>query len=166
MILAFYRGVGAKRWMDRLVSWWDRGAFSHCEIVFKKNLDGSYLCGSSSRLDGGIRLKDIHFNPYNWEFVWVPGDDINVFNYFRFRDGLIDYDYRGLFGQAIRPIPPDHTKRICSHACAEAMGLRQPWRYTPNSLYAYCAMHGTEDIAGRLEAYLPGPDVLTYLAPA
>jgi hypothetical protein len=50
--IALYKGK--KTITDKLISWWDRGLYSHVELVFS---DG--LCASSSPRDGGVRMKPI-----------------------------------------------------------------------------------------------------------
>ena len=55
MIIAFYRGRA--RLFNRLVCWWLRGPYSHCEALIDPLPDGRWLCASSSYMDGGVRLK-------------------------------------------------------------------------------------------------------------
>ena len=67
MQVAFYKGTrsGLSGLFNRLVRWWTRGPYSHCEVVFtdEPSKDGGVLCGSSSKLDGGVRLKFVVLDP-------------------------------------------------------------------------------------------------------
>ena len=69
MIVAFYTAnhKGLPGVYNRLVKWWERGRYSHCEILFS---DGQ--CASSSFMDGGVRFKKIDFAIDKWDFVRVP----------------------------------------------------------------------------------------------
>lgn len=66
MKLALYKSTrpGLPGLYNRLVRWWTDSEYSHCELVFS---DG--MCGSSSWLDGGVRLKRIELDPDHWDVI-------------------------------------------------------------------------------------------------
>ena len=71
MRAAFYRGTrpGLQGIYSRLVRWIDRGAYSHCELIFS---DG--MSGSASYIDGGVRLKRIDYDTDHWDVIDLPAD--------------------------------------------------------------------------------------------
>jgi hypothetical protein len=76
---AFYRGRG-RFWADTMVKRFTGGRFSHCELVRSEAplRDGmTATCIGASAMDGGVRVKDITFDPGKWVFrpaPWAPAD--------------------------------------------------------------------------------------------
>ncbi len=133
MIIAFYKSTpkGIKGLYNRLVRWWCRGTYSHCEILFS---DG--LCASSSFMDGGVRFKQINLNPHHWDFIRVPDwleRDARV--WFATYEGC-KYDVLGNLHFVVGLVADDKRKWFCSEAVAAALGVTEPWRFDPNSLAA------------------------------
>jgi hypothetical protein len=131
--IAFYKG--RTRLFNRLVSWWTRGPYSHCELVVSQ-LNTGALCWSSSFLDGGVRLKVIALDPAHWDLVdlhLTPGQAAAAEQWFEAHEGQ-PYDVLGLFGFLWRPFSQEKNKWYCSDAVAAALGMRDPWRFDPNSL--------------------------------
>lgn len=131
--IAFYRGH--TRLFNRLVSWWLRGGYSHCELMVERMSDGRWLCASSSYQDGGVRLKSIDLAPDRWAVVSVPGDLEQALRWFEARIGA-GYDVPGLLGFVWRRARQDQRRWFCSEAVAAAIGYREPWRFDPCTLYA------------------------------
>lgn len=136
MKVAFYKGTlpGWRGWISRLVRFADRGAYSHCEVVFS---DG--LCASASWLDGGVRFKQINFKPGHWDFVDISADaaeEARVRKWFTERTGC-HYDLPGSFGVVFRVFPQSAGRYFCSEAAAAALGLPEAWRIGPNLLAAF-----------------------------
>lgn len=131
MKAAFYKGK--RRLFNRLVSWWDRGPYSHMEIVFDDQTSAS-----SSFMDGGVRFKPIQFDDSRWDFIELPkeyfNDDISR-SWFRNNLGL-SYDFAGLIRFTIGAISEHKKKYFCSEACLASLGIDEPWRFTPNSAHA------------------------------
>ena len=144
MKVAFYKGTlpGWRGWMSRLVRFADRGAYSHCEVVFS---DG--LCASASWLDGGVRFKQINFKPGHWDFVDISADveeEARVRKWFAEHTGC-RYDLPGSFGVVFRVFPQSADRYFCSEAAAAALGLPEAWRIGPNLLAAFLKnAHGKE----------------------
>lgn len=132
MRVAFYKG--RSRLFNRFVTWWTAGSYSHCEAVFDgfRGLRGPVLCGSSSLMDGGVRRKMIELAPEKWDVIDVPAiDGIRVLDWFikHNRDG---YDVIGLLSTS-SPIRHNRRRWFCNEAIGTAAGLRDAWRFNPNS---------------------------------
>lgn len=130
--IAFYKGThaGIKGLYNRLVRAWTRGPYSHVEVVFT---DGT--CGSASYVDGGVRYTRIDFDPAKWDMlVLPPGLEAAARAYFDAHLGE-GYDLLGNLHFLIGFIPDARRRKFCSEAAAEALGLRDGWRYDPSSLY-------------------------------
>lgn len=131
MQIAFYKG--RKRFFNRFVSWWDRGPYSHMEVIYA---DGQ--AASSSFMDRGIRFKRIEFDADKWDVVDVPNglfDEHASRNWFVAHVGR-RYDFLGLIRFAFDAIPERKSKWFCSEACLESLGIKDPWRFTPNAAYS------------------------------
>lgn len=131
MRAAFYKGTrpGASGVYNRLVRAWERGPYSHCELVFS---DG--ISASSSFLDGGVRFKLISFDPANWDIFEMPVHlEMAARKWFTDHEGEA-YDLMGNVHLVIGFVPSCLRKRFCSAAMADALGLPDPWRFGPNAL--------------------------------
>lgn len=132
MKIAFYKG--RKRLFNRFVCWWTRGPYSHCEVVFDgfRGLDVPVLCGSSSFMDGGVRLKVIDLKPEHWDILDVPAvDGLRALDWFH-AHLRAKYDVIGLLSTSL-PVPERPGRFFCNEAIGAGVGLPEPWRYTPNS---------------------------------
>lgn len=129
---AFYKGThsGIKGLYNILVRLWTRGKYSHVEVVFS---DG--ICGSASFIDGGVRYKRIDFDPDKWDFLEIPGEWEPVARrYFDDHNGA-GYDIMGNVHFLIGFVRDSNSRKFCSEAAAEAIGVCEPWRFEPNNLY-------------------------------
>lgn len=129
--IAFYKGRA--RLFNRVVSWWERGPYSHCELVVGASEDGA-LCWSSSFLDGGVRLKTIKLDPDHWDLVSFPVSaerEAFALEWFRAHEGQ-PYDVRGLLGFVWRPCGDDKDRWYCNEAIGASLQLDAPWRFAPN----------------------------------
>lgn len=138
---------GKTRLFDRMIQWWTRSDYSHCEVVFAYNgqSDLSY-CASSSFLDGGIRFKWMALDPEKWDIVEIDGDETMAFAWFAQRLGT-PYDFKGILGCVLRCVPPSDNRWFCSSAIAAAIGWPEAWRVVPANLrnaadYRAGAAHG------------------------
>lgn len=130
---AFYKGTrpGLPGVYNHLVRKWERGPYSHCELIFS---DG--MSASASFEDKGVRFKAIDYTPENWDFIDLPPHlEGPARAWFEDHDGW-SYDIRGNFHHVIGFIPASTKKKFCSSACAEALGMPTAWRFGPNALYA------------------------------
>ena len=133
MKVAFYKGK--TRIFNRLVSWWLRGNYSHCELVLSTNSLERSECVSSSFMDGGVRTKYMTLNPEHWDFVDVQANEAFVRSWLAYHEED-RYDVLGLLGFVWRRESGHQDKWFCSEAIAEALGLNESWRYKPNGLAA------------------------------
>lgn len=126
--VAFYKG--RTRIFNKGVSWWTRGPYSHCELIVGGK---SY---SSSFLDGGVRVKEIEYDPAHWDIVDVPwADAAAAVAWFEAHMGE-GYDLVGLVGFVFRRVEDDRGRYFCSEAVASSLGFVDCWRFDPNTFYA------------------------------
>ena len=140
MRVALYRGTrpGLQGVFNIVVRWWTRGPYSHCELILAEYPDGTVLCGSASHLDGGVRLKRMALCPSRWEIRRLPfGNPERARQWFEQRKGH-GYDLLGVLGFVVRPIRGSRHRWFCSEAVLGAVGMREPWRFCPNTLAALC----------------------------
>jgi hypothetical protein len=130
--IAFYKGPAPtllRRLVHSLICWRTDGQYSHVELV----KDG-YLGHTASFLDGGVRVKAIDFSTGRWDMVTTPGDEGAAIRWFQDHMGE-PYDWFGLFGWVLPWRVSCRKWWFCSEAVAEAMGLPESWRISPNDLY-------------------------------
>lgn len=134
MKIAFLKSK--KHIFNRVVSCWTRGPYSHCEVVFS---DG--MCASSSFLDHGVRFKRIDITSEDYDVLDVPNiDEAKVRQWFVDHLGQ-KYDVIGLLSP-LTPIHETKYKWFCNESIGAAMGIPEPWRFTPNSFACVCEAMG------------------------
>lgn len=139
MLIAFYKG--RKRPFNRFVAWWTAGPYSHCECVYEvgNGLAGTVLCWSSSFMDDGVRPKLMVLNPEHWDLLDVPAlDGEKAFKWFTEHEDD-EYDLWGLLSTSF-PIPHAPRKHFCNEAIGTAGGLKEAWRFNPNSFARVCEL--------------------------
>ncbi|WP_434033729.1 hypothetical protein [Cupriavidus sp. a3] len=131
MRAAFYRGTrpGIAGLYNRLVRWWCRSPYSHCELIFS---DG--MAASASYMDGGVRFKAIEFSADRWDVIDLSGADESAALAWFIGQAGRPYDLLGNLGFLWRPIAGARRAWFCSEAVAAALGYRDPWRYDPATL--------------------------------
>ncbi|WP_434033602.1 hypothetical protein [Cupriavidus sp. a3] len=131
MRAAFYRGTrpGMAGLYNRLVRWWCRSPYSHCELIFS---DG--MAASASYMDGGVRFKAIEFDADRWDIVDLPDDGEAAARAWFVNQIGAPYDLLGNVGFVWRPIADARRAWFCSEAVAAALGYTEPWRYDPATL--------------------------------
>lgn len=127
---AFYKGrlSGARGAFNAVTCWWLRGAYSHCEWVFS---DG--LCGSSSLVDGGVRIKRIELDPTKWDVWPVDVAEAAVREWFGHHVGQ-PYDTLGVAGFVARRLGHNKDGWFCAEAMAASAGYSDAWRFDTCSL--------------------------------
>lgn len=131
MKVAFYKG--RKRLFNRLVAWYLRGDYSHCELILSESI-GVSECASSSYLDGGVRTKRMVLDPEHWDIIEVGGDENYVRSWLSYYEED-RYDILGLLGFVWRRESGMSEKWFCSEAVAAMLGIEEPWRFDPMNLY-------------------------------
>ena len=142
--LALYKGnrsgTGFKVLKSRLGDWLTRkvtkGIYSHCELALLQEY-GQYLCYSSSIRDGGVRQKLMPLPAEKWDLIPLnlSNEQIHQVDAFFIRNRGKKYDWLGAIGVVLK-FNQDKNKYFCSEFCAEALGLSEPWRFSPNDLSA------------------------------
>lgn len=137
MQIAFYKvnRPGVQGLFSRLVRWWTHGPYSHCELVLGTDREGLSRCGSSSYIDGGVRIKDIALDPAHWDVVEVQGNSARAAQWFLEHNGQ-GYDLLGLLFFVLRRRDGAADRWLCSESVAAALGWAEPWRFDPNTFAA------------------------------
>lgn len=133
MRLALYKATrpGLQGIYSRVVRWVDGGKYSHCEILFS---DG--MSASSSFIDGGVRFKQIDYDPEHWDFIDLPASmEPQAREWFEQHEGA-RYDLIGNLKFLLWFVPHSKSRWFCSEAIAAALGMPDPWRYGPSGLAA------------------------------
>jgi hypothetical protein len=126
MKVAFYKHQD--RFFDKLVMFVTGSTYSHCELI----VNGvSY---SASMRDGGVRQKLIDYKSDRWDVLEIEGEAMTAVRWFHEHeeDG---YDYLGLLGFLLPWRTEMQTKWFCSEAVAAALGIPEPWAFSPGKLY-------------------------------
>lgn len=145
--LALYKGVtnakGVKAWAGRLkellVRKMTRGIYSHCEIAVKRS-DGLFCCRSASPRDGGVREKVMSLPSEKWDLIPLEATVAHEAEDLMERTVRSKYDYLGALG-TVSIKGDDKNKWFCSEWCAAALGIAEPWRFSPNDLAVICKRH-------------------------
>lgn len=134
MKAAFYLGRKAENPSSKMFDWlvcaWTKSPYSHCELV----IDG--VCYSSSKRDGGVRAKEIDLKSGHWHVLEIGGDKSAALKWFQGNSGA-RYDVAGLFGFVLPFRTHNLNRWFCSEACAAALGIPEPWRYSPHDLFEH-----------------------------
>jgi len=128
---AFYKGTrpGLAGIYSRVVRWWTKSDYSHVELVLSTD-----RAWSSSFEDGGVRCKPIDFDPARWDLVDLPPAlEQAAEAWFEEHRGA-GYDLVGNLQFVLSPIPHSRRRWFCSEAVAAALGIPDPWRYSPGAL--------------------------------
>lgn len=121
---------------DEAIRLTTHGKYSHCEVVipnFEQDGDLLFECYSASNMDGGVRLKLMPLPTERWDLVKVNINADLVRLFFKQTKGL-KYDMLGAIG-VVLPVGENKRKYFCSEWCAEVIGLADPHKFSPNSLY-------------------------------
>lgn len=137
MKVAFYKG--SKTIYGRLIKWWTGGPYSHVELAVSKNANGTYLCISSSEIDGGVRMKSINVDDATkWDCIELSQYSLRRIDAWIQKNNGKGYDWMGTFGIALPAIFRQNKRRwFCSEAVADMIGMQDPSTYSPNSLYRF-----------------------------
>lgn len=142
MKVAFYKGTHktlVAGMGNRLIRWWTSGQFSHVEAVFEQNPDGTYLCASSSLMDGGVRFTNIDLSDDKWVIL-----DVEAFDAIKSKQWFTDhvgcsYDVAGIFGFIFNRGIESRDKYFCNESVGTSTGIiQQAHRFDPNSFYYLC----------------------------
>ena len=83
-----------------------------------------------------FRFKKIVYDAANWDFIDVPNSlEPAARKWFEDHEGE-KYDVLGNVHFLVPLVGDEKRKWCCSEALAEALGIREAWRFHPNSLAA------------------------------
>lgn len=128
--LAMYKARG--NWLNRLICWWTGGPYSHCELV----INGT--CYSSSIRDGGVRGKVMALPAHSWDIIDLPWADPQMVQGWFDRHARDRYGWLDLILCQILGMRRDGRGAFCSEACAAALALPDPTRFSPGTLAELC----------------------------
>ena len=131
--LALYK---PHKWHDiggRLICWWTRSEYSHCELVVAGE------CYSSSIRDGGVRQRWIDLHERHWDVIDLPWADpagvIALYAQTRKQQyGWLDLIGAQIFNRRLQL----RDGWFCSEWCAAALGMPSPEIYSPGALGDFC----------------------------
>lgn len=130
--LALYKRVV---WWDigaHIIRWWTDSPYSHSEIV----IDDTWM--SSSIPDGGVRAKQIPYNPDHWDLIPLPwAGRMRILSFYRETKGT-PYGWSDLIKRQLFNHRGDDPGYFCSEWCAAALGIPDPEMYSPAALADYC----------------------------
>lgn len=131
MYIAFQK-KNEKNCFHRLISFFTNSDIVHCELVSIKNTKEFF--GYSSYPNDGVRSAWIHYDPSEWIFIELKDVKTKDIKDFFERTKGRKYDWLGCLGFVFGN--PDNPKRyFCSEWCAEALGLENPSKISPDKLY-------------------------------
>lgn len=122
------------RWYDvggRLICWWTKSPYSHCELLVHG------LAYSSSIRDGGVRAAQIDFDEH-WDFIHLPWASEAAVVALHAETMGEPYGWADLVLRQLFNNRGDDSGWFCSEWCAAALGLPEPTRYSPGDLADYC----------------------------
>jgi hypothetical protein len=126
--IAFYKGKGLIG--NRLIKWWCRGQYSHCEMIFSDGIT------AAATITHGVHMQLRSYDHTEWDFIELPASlEAKARQWFVDHEGKA-YDYLGDIRFIFDFIPASKDKWFCSSACAAALGFEDAWRYDPNALAA------------------------------
>jgi hypothetical protein len=115
---------------------------SHCEAIFGADLTRPVPCGSSSFIDGGVRIKDILLSPNHWDVLDVPCFDMERSRqWFMAHDGE-PYDVRGLASVVLPMVGDNPDQRFCSEAILASVAYPNAHKIDPGRMYDLCVYLG------------------------
>lgn len=139
--VASYKGKG--KLFNKLLRWLDISPYSHTELALQLNPDGTWLCCSSSMMDGGVRFKAIDIHSGNWDLIefQVSDEQYSAMLDFCAKKVLqqVKYDCLGMLGAGFIGLRQNKKKEFCNEFVGNAMALmfdiREPFRLRPASFH-------------------------------
>lgn len=117
----------------RLIHWWTRSIYSHCELVI------AGMCYSSSIMDKGVRCTQIELDPDKWDVIDLPwANSDRVLAYFKDTDSNTYGWFSLIASQVFNRNQTDKGSQFCSEWCANALGLPDAATFSPQTLGNTC----------------------------
>lgn len=121
----------------------DRAKYSHSEICVGSSFDDPFECYSSSGVDHGVRQKTMRLAPEKWDLLYLPFvDEKQIRQHFLQTQGA-PYDFWGVGRFALPFLLREHpTAWFCSEWCLAAVGMTEPWRFSPSGAHSALIARG------------------------
>jgi hypothetical protein len=113
--VAFYKGKG--KFIDKLIKWWTKSPYSHCELMFPDD-----RMFSSDAWSGGVRYNK-NYNLANWDIVETPITQIelrSLIEWCDWKNGSA-YDWWGTLSFILPFVHESKKKWFCSELCAAGL---------------------------------------------
>ena len=91
------------------------------------------ISASSSFLDGGVRFKDITYNPDHWDIVELPPELEQAARLWFVQHEGDSYDVIGNLGFVVGPVDDSKRKWFCSEVIMAALGVEEPGKFSPST---------------------------------
>ena len=148
-----HKGQGLRAWLGwaliraaQVGRTWRR--VTHTEILLGGDWRNATI-GSSSLIDGGVRVKTTPLNPDHWIAIEVPDGIMRstplARKWFNIRAGL-PYDWRGAVGSVLYGLGHRSGSWFCNEACGAAMRQTDPHKMPPAGFIAWCFDIGGVDV--------------------
>ena len=130
--IAFYKAKGLRR--DRLIRWWTKSRYSHCELVLPN--DQGWI-GIHPPDSPTVRLRGaMHYSEDDWDFIEfeITSEQRNSIRDFYLETANEHYDWVGMILSHILPYKVRHANKwYCSEWVAYALGVSGviEWREMP-----------------------------------
>lgn len=157
IVLAYvgrHKGEGLRAWLGwALIRLGQVGRthrrVTHTEIL----LDGQWhsaVIGSSSLLDGGVRIKRfVRLTPGNWRAFYLPDGPQRstalAWGWFQKHQGQ-PYDWRGAVGSVLYGLGHRAGSWFCNEACGAALRQTDPHKSPPAAFIAWLVDLGAIDV--------------------
>jgi hypothetical protein len=133
--IAFRKGSDSK--FGALIRLRTASKYSHCEVVITGGIGEKSKCIGASAPLNAVRVEVINLKPENWDFVPVHIKGERLAKLTKSEVGK-PYDYFGAlaWGTPFADDVESKGKWFCSELAAYALGIPEPWRYSPGSLHS------------------------------
>lgn len=114
--LIFYKAKG--RFFDKLIRWYTKEQYSHCEIYFNGN-----CMFSADAWENKTRFKQMAINPDSWDIVDIPVTSKEIAKIYDFciqQEGK-KYDWSGIASFMFPLAKPGFNRWFCSEICTAAL---------------------------------------------
>jgi hypothetical protein len=119
--------------LDKLISFWTQGPYSHCELIFKDNLS------FSARFGELVGFKEVEYKEGQWDFVEVGEPTSELYAFCEEQIGK-RYDVLGVLGFVIQIFRTNRYCWFCSEIVTGALQKKKllldvtPCRINPSEL--------------------------------
>lgn len=112
----FYKAEG--KLSDKLIRWWTKSKYSHCEILFENGL----MFSADGWNSNGVRYTS-QFTPENWDVITIPLNEYKVKYLKMWCDDRVGqgYDWTGVARFVLPFLPQIEDRWFCSELLGAAL---------------------------------------------